>query len=279
MTFAFVKAVYGEELAESLCNTLELIPSTDPTYDPFAAVYGLSTTREPPSVPAEESFPLPEGTKSRWGVLTYPGFTTLDMISVTIFPETISFQPGFGCTITLIAPSKDEPVISYGNAPLYGPGFMATHTYANPPTDLEVLIVPGLPEVRPFPHHDELVSLLRSLYPRLKHIVSVGTGSMLLAAAGILDGRKATTAKAHWKPATAPFRGQDSNITWTTGRWVRDGNVWTASGTAAGMDVANALCKELYGATPTHKAAVLAEYTPHTDSTFDPFAKIWGVEA
>lgn len=277
MTFAFVKKVYGEALAESLANTLELIPSTDPTFDPFAAIYGLSSTSVAPPAPAPSSFPLPDGQTSRWGVLVYPGFVTLDMISVTIFPETISFQPGFQCSITLIGPSSKDPVVSYGNPPFYGPGFMATKTWTDAPSDLDVLIVPGLPEVGPFPQHDELVAYLRAAYPKVKHIISVGTGSMLLAAAGILDGRNATTAKAHWGPATAPFRGDEKGIAWTTGRWVRDGNVWTASGTASGLDAGNALCVELFGQTPTHKAAVLMEYTPHTDSFNDPFAKIWGV--
>ncbi|KAF8308568.1 class I glutamine amidotransferase-like protein, partial [Clavulina sp. PMI_390] len=137
---------------------------------------------------------------------------------------------------------------------------------------LDVLIVPGLATPGPFPHQQELVAFIRAAFPYLKHIMSIGTGSMLLAEAGILDGRSATTCNALFDSATVPYRQENRAITWKTGRWVRDGNVWTASGSASALDAGAALCVEMYGEVATRKATDFMEYLPRTNSSDDPFA-------
>lgn len=275
MAYAFVSTVYGESIAESIANKLEYIPTKDSSHDPFAAIHNLVPSSKPRSEPPAP--PPPAGFWSRWGILAYPGFIILDAISVSIFPEIIC-KPEFPCSVSLIAPTLDA-VPSFGQPPAGGPRLVPTHSLENPPLNLDVLVVPGLSTAGPFPDHDRLVSYIRKTYSTVKYIISIGTGSMLLAAAGILDGRRATTSKSVFNTATAPFRQRETNITWTTGRWVRDGNVWTASGTAAGLDTANALCTEMFGETVTRMAAERMEYVPRMEASEDPFAEVWGVRS
>lgn len=272
MTHAFVETVYGKSVASSIAKKLEFVPQIDPSFDPFASIYGLSKFEvQKPILPP----PPTSGFPSHWGILVYPDYVMLDAISLAIFPETISMRSEFPIKVSIIAPDLSN-VSSYTQYSRGGQRIKPTHSLSNPPSGLDVLVVPGMTTAGPFPHHDELVAYIKKTHPSVKHIVSVGTGSMLLAAAGVLDGRKATTSKSVFEPATAPFR--QANIAWTSGRWVRDGNVWTASGTFAGLDATNALCTEIFGERVAHDAAVLMEYTPRTNPSEDPFAEVWGID-
>ena len=68
----------------------------------------------------------------------------------------------------------------------------------------------------------------------LKFLLSVCTGSWLLARAGLLDGRKATSNKAAWE---ATVQQSDKTIWLHTARWVEDDNVITSSGTERGRSM------------------------------------------
>ncbi|GAA0367460.1 GlxA family transcriptional regulator [Streptomyces blastmyceticus] len=118
---------------------------------------------------------------------------------------------------------------------------MALHEAEVPHT----LVVPGGDGTRaPDPR---LVAWLRENAPRAERIVSVCTGAFLLAAAGLLDGRRATT---HWAlcPTLAErypaIRVEPDPI------YVRDGNIATTAGITAGIDLALALVEEDLGREP-----------------------------
>jgi len=211
-----------------------------------------------------------------WGVLAYPGFIGLDAISVVSYVEFLTLRPGFPGNLSVIAPTLD-PVRMSSVVPVGGQMIIPTHQISNPPPHLDVLIVPGLPTPGPFPNQDQLVSFIQHTYPNAKNIISVGTGSMLLGYAGILNGRKATTSKSLFGAATAPFKNY--NITWTLGRWVQDGNVWTSSGTAAGLDAGNALATSMYGADATSWVTLMMEYIPSTNSSWDPFPPVFAAKS
>lgn len=100
-------------------------------------------------------------------------------------------------------------------------------------------------------------------------ITSVCTGSGLLAAAGLLDGYRATSNKRAF--AWACEQGPD--VEWVPeARWVEDRNRWTSSGVAAGMDMALGLIARLHGDQVAASVADGVELEWHRDPTWDPFA-------
>ncbi|MGI5502665.1 GlxA family transcriptional regulator [Lentzea sp. CA-135723] len=91
----------------------------------------------------------------------------------------------------------------------------------------------------------ELVEAIRELWPRARRLVSICTGSFALAAAGVLDGRRATT---HWRQAPRLARGYPGVEVVPDSIFVEDRGVFTSAGVSAGMDLALALVEQDYGA-------------------------------
>lgn len=143
-----------------------------------------------------------------------------------------------------------------------------THTFANAPEDLEVLIVPGgigssAPDLEP------LVDYIKQTYPKLKYLLSVCTGARFLARAGILDGRCATTNKRAWDKVIV----EGPKVNWVpTARWVIDGNVWSSSGVSAGIDMMFAFLDAVYGTQVAEDLSKGLEYVRIVDWREDPFA-------
>jgi transcriptional regulator GlxA family with amidase domain len=79
---------------------------------------------------------------------------------------------------------------------------------------------------------------------RARRVTSVCTGAFVLAAAGLLDGRRATT---HWASAAELARRHPHVRVDADPIFVRDGNIWTSAGVTAGMDLALALVEEDHG--------------------------------
>ncbi|GLF98424.1 GlxA family transcriptional regulator [Streptomyces yaizuensis] len=104
------------------------------------------------------------------------------------------------------------------------------------------LVVPGGDGTRnPDP---ALVEWLRAHGPYAERLVSVCTGALLLGAAGLLDGRRATT---HWAACELLARAHPSVTVEPDPIFVRDGNVLTSAGVTAGIDLALALVEEDHG--------------------------------
>jgi transcriptional regulator GlxA family with amidase domain len=104
--------------------------------------------------------------------------------------------------------------------------------------------------------------------------MTVCSGSMLLAAAGLLDGRPATTNKALFNEITELTPA----VKWVKqARWVDDGNIVTASGVSAGIDMALAVVAREFGQEQAELLAELTEYEWHRDPDWDPFARVHGL--
>ncbi|MEO3974674.1 GlxA family transcriptional regulator [Streptomyces sp. CAU 1734] len=104
------------------------------------------------------------------------------------------------------------------------------------------LLVPGGPGTR---HPDPaLTDWLREHGPRAERLVSVCTGALLLAAAGLLDGRRATT---HWASCRELAENHPSVEVDPDPIFVRDGRIATSAGVTAGIDLALALVEEDHG--------------------------------
>jgi transcriptional regulator GlxA family with amidase domain len=87
----------------------------------------------------------------------------------------------------------------------------------------------------------QLIDWLVRAAPEARRTASVCTGAFVLAAAGLLDGRRATT---HWSAAGALARRYPSIEVDSDPIFVRDGSIWTSAGVTAGMDLALALVED-----------------------------------
>ena len=154
-----------------------------------------------------------------------------------------------------------------------GPRVHADHGFEDcPPLDL--LLVPGGIGTRTQVDNARLVDWLRTRSGELEVAMTVCTGSALLAAAGLLHGRRATTNKMFfaWPETTWPA------VRWVReARWVEDGKFWTSSGVAAGIDMALAVVSRLAGQQTADFLATATEYDWHRDADWDPFARVHGL--
>ncbi len=109
----------------------------------------------------------------------------------------------------------------------------------------DVLVVAGFSAADPTPaDHAPLVPWLRRQRSRIPTLVSICTGAFALAAAGILDGRRATT---HWMHVDALRARVPGVRVVDEGIYVKDRGVWTSAGVTAGIDLALALVEEDHG--------------------------------
>ncbi|KAH7104486.1 class I glutamine amidotransferase-like protein [Auriculariales sp. MPI-PUGE-AT-0066] len=179
--------------------------------------------------------------------------------------------------LSIISLTKDPVTTKLLSPPATGSVFYQTivpsHSLADPPKDLDVLIVPGGPGTRaPIADLQPYYDFIASEYPKLKYLISVCTGVTFLARAGVLDGKRATGNKFAWEFVTST----GPNVNWVPeARWVVDGNIWTSSGVAAGMDAIFGWVRELWGEERAARIANILEYERHTDPSWDPFAGIW----
>jgi putative intracellular protease/amidase len=90
-------------------------------------------------------------------------------------------------------------------SPNFGQSAVPTHTFETAPKDIEVLIVPGGLGLRDDVERGHVAEYLKEVYPRLRWILTVCTGSVPLAMSGILDGKRATTNKKGWVWVSAQY--------------------------------------------------------------------------
>ena len=109
---------------------------------------------------------------------------------------------------------------------------------------IDTLVIAGGSGVRQAAEDDRLVSWVRRAAGRSRRVASVCTGALLLARAGLLDGRRAAT---HWAWADRLAERHPEVDVDREAIFVRDGDVWTSAGVTAGMDLALALVEEDLG--------------------------------
>lgn len=120
----------------------------------------------------------------------------------------------------------------------------------------DVIVVPGGPGQNAHMADEALLGWLRAADSRSAWTTSVCTGSLLLASAGLLKGRRATT---HWL-AMDMLAGLGAVP--ATGRVVTDGKYMTAAGVSAGLDMALALAGKLAGDAVAQSVQLALEYDP-----------------
>ncbi len=193
------------------------------------------------------------------GAILYPQFELLDLYGPlemfgTVGPEieivTVAQQPG---------PVASTP----------GVETVARFGFDDAPR-LDLLLLPGGIGTVPELQNEVLLDFLRARAPQAEVTMSVCSGSALLARAGLLDGRRATSNKVFFSLAS----DQSDAVDWVTeARWVEDGPFVTSSGVSAGTDMSLAVIANLFGRERAERVAMLAEYEWASDPSRDPFAK------
>ena len=136
--------------------------------------------------------------------------------------------------------------------------------------EAEVLLVPGGMGTRRLAGDAAYLAGLKAAALRSAYVLTVCTGSALLAATGLLDGLRATSNKRafDWAVSVNP------RVRWVSrARWVVDGKYYTSSGVSAGMDMALGFLEDRLGRDRAEEAARRIEYVRNADRDEDPFAR------
>ncbi|GLU49106.1 DJ-1/PfpI family protein [Nocardiopsis ansamitocini] len=176
----------------------------------------------------------------------YPGLTALDLVG----PLTVT---------TAVGPEFRSVVLAHDLAPQ--PSDAPLHLSATATFDEvsapDIVIVPGgMGGTFKACADESLLAWLRQASTTAEVMASVCTGSLILGAAGLLQGRRATT---HWgfRDLLPKFGAHPVDE-----RWVRDGNVLTAAGVSAGIDMALQLVHLFAGEQAARNAQLVIEYDP-----------------
>jgi len=197
------------------------------------------------------------------GALLFHDFEVLDLFGPL---EMFGNMPGQVQVVTVA--ERAGPVRS-----AQGPRVQADHGLPDCPR-LDLLLIPGGIGTRTAVENARLTSWLAERAAEVEVMMTVCTGTSLLAQAGLLDGRRATTNKMFfsWPETTWPA------VHWVReARWVEDGKFWTSSGVSAGIDMALAVVARLADQQTADFLATATEYEWHRDASWDPFARVHGL--
>ena len=177
----------------------------------------------------------------RIGIVVFPGFQILDLAAAGVF-EIANLQTP--------VPSYQIDVVSEGGGAVKSSVGAAVQTVAFDPAAYDTLLVAGW--TTPQPVSPKLLRLVAGALEPTRRLTSMCSGAFVLAEAGVLDGRRATT---HW------LRGRDLQRDYPSVRveedriFVRDGTVWTSAGMTACIDLALALVEDDLGVEVSRAAA------------------------
>jgi cyclohexyl-isocyanide hydratase len=180
----------------------------------------------------------------QFGILVFPGVHQLDLSGPY---EVFASIPT--AKVDLVWKDRSAIISATGLA------LAATTTFGECPT-LDVLCVPGGAGVNALLQDGEVLDFVRAQARRVRYVTSVCTGALVLGAAGLLKGRRATT---HW--LSHDFLDKFGAIA-VHGRVVRDGNLITAGGVTAGIDFGLTVVAELVGQGQAEAIQLALEYAP-----------------
>jgi cyclohexyl-isocyanide hydratase len=183
-------------------------------------------------------------TQYRIGLLAFPAMTQLDLTGpLQVFAN---------------LPNADVRVLWKTLDPIETQGGLRLlpDTTLDECPKLDVICVPGGPGVLDLMEDAEVLSFLRARAAAATYVGSICTGSLVLGAAGLLRGRKATTHWA-WTDLLVPLGAIP-----TKGRVVRDGKFFTGGGVTAGIDFALTMVAELAGQDVAESIQLRIEYAP-----------------
>jgi transcriptional regulator GlxA family with amidase domain len=173
------------------------------------------------------------GMSRRVVFVVYPRITALDLVG----PHEV-FGASGGYELVIAAAEAGRVVTTRG------PGIFADRSLASVRGAIDTLVVVGGEGAFDAARDRQLVRSVSNLARRSRRVTSVCSGAFVLAAAGLLDGKRATT---HWAACERLEQGHPQIAVEGDRIFVRDGNVWTSAGVTAGMDLALALVADDMG--------------------------------
>ena len=188
--------------------------------------------------------------RHRFNFLLYPNAQAMDIIGPweviatwqKLYPEDVEMQ---------IVSQEIGPIQCLNNIVL------TSHRDFSNAYQADYLIVPGgtgrIKEV----HNLDLINFIQQQAKHCKKVISVCTGTFLLAQAKLLKNKSATT---YWQ--ALPELARHKDITICGQRIVKDGNIWSAGGISSGIDLAFALINDLAGEKIAGQVQLYFEYFP-----------------
>jgi transcriptional regulator GlxA family with amidase domain len=180
-------------------------------------------------------------------IVAYPGFTALDMIGPY---EVLRNLPDAEVRFVW---HEAGPITADSGVLVIG----ATHSLTETPSP-DVILVPGGPSTPVHARDEALLDWLRGASRGADWTTSVCSGSVILAAAGLLKDRRATS---HW--LTVPVLKAFGAIPVGDERIVHEGNMVTSAGVSAGLDLALWLAGQIAGEARAKAIQLAIEYDPH----------------
>lgn len=198
-------------------------------------------------------------------IVIFPGFQLLDAAGpASAFEIAERFRPG-SYALSVVAPDGGRIPSSSG---------LTLDARSLGLDAFDTVVVSGGEIGRSMPEARRIVDWLRTVTAR--RVASVCSGAYLLAEAGRLDGRRATT---HWD-STDDFARRYPRVTLDAERiFIRDGDVWTSAGITAGIDMALALIEDDHGPGLARRVAqqlVVHQRRPGGQSQFSGLVELGG---
>ena len=170
----------------------------------------------------------------RIGFIVFPGYQVMSFAVISVF-EFANFAAG--------TPLYDIRLLSETGGPVRTSSGIDVATAPFDDTAFDTLIVGGGTEIEP--STPGLIAFVRQAPARCRRVAATCTGAFVLAEAGLLDGRRATT---HWYHART-LQAQYPTMKMEEDRiFINDGPIWTSAGMTAGIDLALALVEQDLGA-------------------------------
>jgi transcriptional regulator GlxA family with amidase domain len=175
----------------------------------------------------------------RIAILAVPGVQMLNLAGpMDVFSEANKLLGREAYSVQIVGLTLD-PITAQNGARLLPDASIATDL-----KDVDTLLIAGSPTIRQYEDHAEVAQWIARASRQVRRLGSTCTAAFLLAHAGVLNGRQATT---HWNSTgrlaeTFPSIKVDPNRI-----YVKDGSVYTSAGVTASMDLALALVEEDHG--------------------------------